>query len=357
MANNRGFSIIQSLVALGLLGLVSAAFVAMFQSSIGQQRSIENKQAKLQINQEIWQMLFDERACKNTFNAITLTALTGTTPPTLTAIKDALGANFYESYSLNSKLYSHNSLKIETMSLSSAASQGFLGDRYKYIAKLNVNIANARPGGGVYHPLEMEVVFIFKRYNIALLGPDLVTEDGQLHTCYALGESDVWTKKGNGDLYYNGGKVGVNQADPKAMLDVGGDVKIGNQNQSCTTQLEGAMRYDSVNKIMQFCNGTAWRAATLKVLNPAPTSTCTCGPGVNTGCTSCTVYNGAFIGYAEAACPSNYEVMGGASLAFGSDEDSNFMVNQASNKVSCRGQGFKNTSTISFTCQAMCALK
>lgn len=356
-SKKQGFGMIQALVALGMLGLVSAAFVAIFQGSVGQQRALENKQAKLQMSQEIWQMLFDETACKNTFATLTQSSLTGATPPTVAVIKDSAGANFYESYAVSNKLYAQKNLKIEALSIDSPASQGLLGDRYKYIAKLNVSVANARAGGGAYRPSEMEIVFIFKRYSAALLGPDTASQEGQLHTCYAMGDSELWIKKNSGDLYYNGGKVGINQTNPQATLDVGGDIKVGNQNQTCTSLNEGSMRYDSVNKIMQFCNGAAWRAASLKVLNPAPMASCTCGPGLNTGCSSCSVYNGAYTGYTNAVCPANYEVIGGSSLAVGSDEDSNFTINQATNTVTCRGQGFKNTSTINFNCQAICALK
>jgi len=54
------------------------------------------------------------------------------------------------------------------------------------------------------------------------------------------------------------GRIGINVIEPKASLDVNGDMKLGNSNVACTSTLEGSLRYNSTTKLMEYCNGTSW---------------------------------------------------------------------------------------------------
>ncbi len=54
------------------------------------------------------------------------------------------------------------------------------------------------------------------------------------------------------------GNIGIGDSSPSAKLDIAGDIKIGNQSATCSATTEGSQRYDSTNKRMEFCNGTAW---------------------------------------------------------------------------------------------------
>lgn len=65
----------------------------------------------------------------------------------------------------------------------------------------------------------------------------------------------VWAA--NGDLIVNG-KIGVGTTTPTTKLDVSGDIKVGSTTTTCNTSTEGAIHYNSTNKMMEFCNGTAW---------------------------------------------------------------------------------------------------
>ena len=53
-------------------------------------------------------------------------------------------------------------------------------------------------------------------------------------------------------------RKGIGTATPAATLDVAGEAKIGNTNLTCSATTEGAMRYNSTSKEMEYCNGTAW---------------------------------------------------------------------------------------------------
>lgn len=54
------------------------------------------------------------------------------------------------------------------------------------------------------------------------------------------------------------GNVGIGTNDPRAKLDVAGEVKIGNTGLACSVNTAGAMRYNSGN--MEYCDGSSWRA-------------------------------------------------------------------------------------------------
>lgn len=83
-------------------------------------------------------------------------------------------------------------------------------------------------------------------------GTALVTAEIQ-----ATDSVSIWQ---NMALNPNGGNVGIGTSAPTAKLDVAGDIKVGGTSVACTTANEGAQKYNSVSKIMEFCNGTAWGA-------------------------------------------------------------------------------------------------
>ncbi len=68
------------------------------------------------------------------------------------------------------------------------------------------------------------------------------------------------------------GKVGVGTATPQSVLDVNGEVRLGNSAVACTATNEGALRYDSSTKTMVYCNGTTWMT-----LDPGGRTSCPAG--------------------------------------------------------------------------------
>lgn len=66
---------------------------------------------------------------------------------------------------------------------------------------------------------------------------------------------------GGGNIVLNpsGGEVGIGTTDPQSKLHVAGDIQIGNSSAACSTTVEGAQRYNSTLKRMEYCDGVAWQ--------------------------------------------------------------------------------------------------
>ena len=52
-------------------------------------------------------------------------------------------------------------------------------------------------------------------------------------------------------------KAHIGTTTPAAKLEVAGGIKIGTAT-TCTSTEEGTLRYNSMSKIMEFCDGTGW---------------------------------------------------------------------------------------------------
>lgn len=59
----------------------------------------------------------------------------------------------------------------------------------------------------------------------------------------------------------NSGNVGIGivAIDPKALLHVNGEIIVGNSGAACNADKEGAIRYNYISKVMEFCDGASWR--------------------------------------------------------------------------------------------------
>lgn len=56
------------------------------------------------------------------------------------------------------------------------------------------------------------------------------------------------------------GNLGIGTTSPAAKLDVQGGVKLAGDSRSCSSTLEGVMRYNSTTKDMEYCNASVWKS-------------------------------------------------------------------------------------------------
>ncbi len=56
------------------------------------------------------------------------------------------------------------------------------------------------------------------------------------------------------------GNVGIGTTSPQTKLDVNGEVKLASSGSACSTSNEGALRYNSTTKSLEFCDGTIWNS-------------------------------------------------------------------------------------------------
>ena len=62
----------------------------------------------------------------------------------------------------------------------------------------------------------------------------------------------------SGNAIFND-NVGIGTSTPQVKLDVNGEIRIGNTGVDCTSNIEGSKRYNSVDKVMEYCDGTSWQ--------------------------------------------------------------------------------------------------
>lgn len=73
---------------------------------------------------------------------------------------------------------------------------------------------------------------------------------------FRTGVDDAWTERMR---ISNDGKVGIGTDDPRAELDVNGEVKIGTDTgATCSSATGGVLRYNSSAKVMEYCDETNW---------------------------------------------------------------------------------------------------
>ncbi|MBV2170011.1 MAG: hypothetical protein KUL82_15010 [Bdellovibrio sp.] len=93
--------------------------------------------------------------------------------------------------------------------------------------------------------------------NIAGLDAGVLTA-GTIAAARLPSSAIFWQDGGAGKIYYSSGNVGVGTNNPRTALDVSGEVRVGNTSTGCSATNEGAMRYNSTSKLMEYCNATTW---------------------------------------------------------------------------------------------------
>lgn len=246
-ANSAGFSLMEVMLAAGMMGILSAALIAVMKMGFSGQKAVQSADESSRLTAEMANVLANPTACMNTFG--------GRNPPggfTVSQIRNVSNAVLYQT----NAVYGNR-----TVRLFSIETGGSGTDARTQLPRYNATSSTAgtalvkvtwRKMADAAGPQELHRFFFL---NVTLNGGGLVTACSAQST---LAE-EIWQRSGvdPSTIYYNGGKVGIGTLAPKVKLEVDGAIKVGTQT-VCDTDAEGAIRYNSTAKNIEFCNGNSW---------------------------------------------------------------------------------------------------
>ncbi len=113
--------------------------------------------------------------------------------------------------------------------------------------------------------LVLAACLLFASLLSAWSGPTATAPAGNVPAPINIGTTDQVKDAGlsvNALAVFGSGYVeddlGVGYASPALTLDVAGTIRLGNGGEVCQAITEGALRYNSSTKKVEYCNGTSW---------------------------------------------------------------------------------------------------
>lgn len=259
VASASGFSVIEVLVVFGLIAIVASGIASLMVSGMKQQKGLQAKDQQREVTAEIRYLLNSKVACANSFGG----------PPnnptgtgfTVNTIRDSSVAPGVPKFTVNTNDKT-GLLRFEEFRVSN-----FVVD------PTNTNLGTAE--------LQVKLSKVGDTGTVRDVRPDIImlkvmrNAPGFIIECFSIGGKNeaLWQIGTNlSDIYYNGGNVGIGTMTPAARLDIQGGIKLSNDVTACSAANEGTLRYNAVQKFMEFCNSTAWQPVfpkTYTVNNPA----------------------------------------------------------------------------------------
>jgi prepilin-type N-terminal cleavage/methylation domain-containing protein len=206
----RGFSLVEVLVAAGLLSIISYGLMSIITNASKQQKSIVAKDAMRELTGEIRNLLSNPIACTKTFGTNPLTISTGLNPYLeVNMIKDATGVGIYKNgFNYYNELLKLTNIKLEKLSID-AGSAPVTG-----VAQLDLTaekLGDIQGSRTTHQVISLKVTFI---------GASSTIQD-----CVSMAASSesIWKLATNmTDIYFNTGNVGIGTSTPSAALHVVG---------------------------------------------------------------------------------------------------------------------------------------
>lgn len=248
MKKNSGFGLIEVLITVGILG--GLALVGMQLTKNQTKSTVKNTfDSEVQlINSEINEILSDPERCLTTLGGKNAVDEINCTPSINGKFKSISGG-------ATAEVYGNANVSIKKYDLAATTTEVAANESYLIINYQNKNILKGTSGA---ETIKKRIPLFVK-----------VDAANKITECRSLASktTDIWTRGNNADIYYNGGSVGIGNSSPSSLLDVAGDIRPGNQTQAanCSSQNEGALRYNSLKKTMEFCNGSMWSLMGLRM--------------------------------------------------------------------------------------------
>ncbi len=220
----KGFSLIEVLIALGLISIIGTGIAGVITNANKQQKGIQAKDQQREVTAELRSLLSDSTACLNSFGG---GDPSGTTGFSMTVIKDK-----------------NNTVRYDTNSANPLLSR----DRSGLLQFVNFNVADwDAPTGNVI--LRVKLSRVGDTGTSRELMPDLVTlrvkldGAGKISECFSIGSlSDSFWKPGTtniSDIFFNAGNVGIGTSVPAQPLHISSNNTQGAGLQLTNTNLSG----------------------------------------------------------------------------------------------------------------------
>ncbi|MDA9189348.1 hypothetical protein N9O57_00020 [bacterium] len=233
-----GFTIMGAIVAVGVIAVGAIFLISLQNNSMRVSKTINAQNDITTTVSEVRTLLSNPVACKKSFE--TSSASAGT--DTLELLNENDESKFRLDMTIGTSTITY--FKLDDSDSDVNVRPGEVGDTY---LKIGFNKGD-----------KTLVSDIERRVKLKVETDSL----GNITECrsFSSGDSQIWRRSSTNftNIFYADGSVGIGTTGPKATLDVGGDIKLGDTSASCTSDKEGAIRYSSTTKNMEFCNGSVW---------------------------------------------------------------------------------------------------
>lgn len=242
--SNFGFSLLEVLIAASILGGLS--MVLMKNQDISQKitSNLENNSEITAILSEMRSTLSSPDNCDETFKNLNGN---NTPPGTITSLKyKRKDGTFADKFQLNEKI-GNGYIKINSFSLSDSDPDVALSEN---TTNLLIDFYRGKKSTNIIKKIKLFIN----------------TTGVNINNCrsFANADNQLWQRNElkQENIFYESGSVAIGKTDADSKLDVNGEIKISATNaasKTCAPAQEGAIRYNSNIKKIEFCDGSSWR--------------------------------------------------------------------------------------------------